>query len=111
MSINEESFSFQIRLNIDDDPYNIKISSDKVEEQGMILRKHAITFKNAAGVNIFRMETVMENPEIRLAGVGVMEIAQEFMRIVKEAEREGAGCEELKEILARFFPDIKLTIG
>ena len=128
MSINAESFSFQTRLNIDDVTYDIKICSDNVEEQGRIMGRQAITLKkNAAGVNMIRMETVMENPEFLLTGEGSMEnaseeelrnFAQEFMRIVKEAlmmNAEMGGvlclrCQQFSEILTHFFPDIEVII-
>ena len=92
---NPSVFRLQTRLNIDDVTYDIKICSDNVEEQGRIMGRQAITLKkNAAGVNMIRMETVMENPEILLTGEGSMEnaseeelrnFAQEFMRMVKDA--------------------------
>ena len=130
MSINAKTFSFQTRFNINDVSYDIKISSNKVEEeQDRIMGRQVITLmKNTAGVNMVRRETMMDDPEFLLTGVGSMEnaseeelkiFALEWLMLVQEAQmmvsvREGElmgpleilGAKEFSEILRHFFPDV-----
>ena len=128
MSINAKTFSFQTRFNINDVSYDIKISSNK-EEQERIMGKQVITLmKNTAGVNMVRRETMLEDPEFLMTGVGLMENASEeelksfaieWLRLVQEAQMMASvrggevmgplqilGAKEFSEILNHFFPDL-----
>ena len=79
------SFSFKTyynhdaRFNINGVQYDVKVSSNMVDEQqGRIMDRQVITLmKNTAGVNMVRKETMMEDPEFLLTGVGLMENASE----------------------------------
>ena len=128
MSINGKTFSFQTRFNINDVSYDIKISSNK-EEQEWIMGRQVITLmKNTAGVNMVRRETMSEDPEFLMTGVGLMENASEeelksfaieWLRLVQEAQMMASvrggevmgplqilGAKEFSEILNHFFPDL-----
>ena len=128
MSINAKTFSFQTRFNINDVSYDIKISSNK-EEQEWIMGRQVITLtKSTAGVNMARRETMLEDPEFLMTGVGLMENASEeelksfaieWLRLVQEAQMMASvrggevmgplqilGAKEFSEILNHFFPDL-----
>ena len=69
-----KTISCQGKFKMNDVQYVIKFSSDKVEEQG---RQVVTLMKNTDGVNMVRKETMMEDPEFLLTGVGLMENASE----------------------------------
>ena len=119
------------KFNMNDVQYVIKGSSNKLEEQGRILGRQAITLmKNTTdGVNMVRKETMMEAPEFLLTGEGLMENAieeelksflTEWKRLMQEGEaqlRESmyelgmfmvhGGSKEFPEIVDHFFPDLQ----
>ena len=123
-SFNAKTFSFQTKFNMNDVQYDIKVSSNKVEEQGRIMGQQVITLmKNTEGVNLVRKEMMMKDPEFLLTGEGLMENASEEdlknfaierMMLIQEAELKdsmvrflGHSSEEFSEMLDHFFPDIQ----
>ena len=113
MKINSKTFSFQTSFNINDDQYEIKVSSNKLEDQ----EKQVITLmKNTDGVNMVKRETMTEDPEFLLTGEGLMEnaseeelknFAEEWLRLVGVGSLRGIPCLgicSLEELLAHFFP-------
>ena len=130
-SFNAKTFSFQTKFNMNDVQYDIKVSSNKVEEQGRIMGQQVITLmKNTEGVNMIRKETMMEDPEFSLTGEGLMENASEeelknfvieWMRLIHVEEVEEAltesmyeierfkvqGGSEFSDVVGHFFPDFQ----
>ena len=72
--LNAKRFSFQTKFTIQDVPYTLKISSDKGEEEEMILGRQVITFSaGEEGINMIRRESLVEGSQFELTGQGLLE--------------------------------------
>ena len=71
--LSTKRFSFQIQFTISDVPFQLQMSSDKVEEDEMIMERQVINLRTEErGVNMLRKELV-GNSEFSLTGEGLME--------------------------------------
>ena len=69
MSINSETFSLQTSININDVPYEIMVSGNKLDGQE---RQIITLMKDTDGVKIVRSKMLLEDPEFLLTGEGLM---------------------------------------
>ena len=72
--LNTKRFSFQIQFSISEVPFQLQLSSDKEEEDAMIMGRQVITLRTEErGVNMIRKELLGGNSEFSLTGEGLME--------------------------------------
>ena len=72
--LNTKHFSFQIQFSISEVPFKLQLSSDKEEEDAMIMGRQVITLRTEErGVNMIRKDLVGRNSEFSLTGEGDMD--------------------------------------
>ena len=102
-------FSFQVKFIISDVPYQLKISSDTVGDEEMILERQVITIIEwERGANMIRTEGLSGNSEFRLTGQGFMDnhgeedlrnFATMWVMVVQEGLLMGTGEMEGTQVL------------
>ena len=72
--LNTKRFSFKTRFTISEVSFQLQMSSDKIEEDEMIMGRQVITLRTEErGVNMIRKDLVGRNSEFSLTGEGDMD--------------------------------------